>query len=99
MKSIIFGILGASLLLSQPVNAQNGRQAVEQKRIVNGAKSGALTPAETRRLESQQRAIHQEKRAARADGIVTNEERREIRRSEQRASRGIYRAKHNARRR
>ncbi len=73
------------------------RQINQQRRIKQGVKSGELTPAETRRLEAQQAKIQADKQAAKADGKVTPQERRKLRREENRASRNIYRLKHNKR--
>lgn len=98
MKAIKF-LAGLFLLLSLSVtaSAQNGRSAVQHKRIKAGAKSGELTHHERKQLARQQRHIRAEKREARADGVVTGKEHREIRREERRASRNIYRKKHNNR--
>ena len=85
------------LVISTASNAQSGRSKIQQKRIEQGAGSGELTGREARRLERQQRHIRHEKRAARADGVVTPGERKEIRRHERRANRNIIRKKHNRR--
>lgn len=74
------------------------REAQQQRRIVQGARSGQLTPHEYRRLQRQQAAIHRMERRARADGVVTRAERREIARAQQRASRAIYSQKHDRQR-
>ncbi len=67
----------------------------ERQRIKQGVRSGELTRAETRNLVNQQRDIHQDRKEARADGTVTRAERKHIRRDERKASRSIYRKKHN----
>ena len=103
MKKIIIGIalfvLGAG---SAKVSAQRiytpgirHQQICEQKRIYNGVRTGALTPRELGHLEMQQAKIHHDKRCAKADGIVTHYERAYIRGEEARASRNIYRQKHD----
>ncbi len=98
MKAIKF-LAGVVLLLSLSVtaSAQNGRSAMQHKRIKEGNHSGELTRHERKQLNRQQRHIRNEKREAKADGVVTGKERREIRRDERRASRNIYRKKHNRR--
>ncbi|MFN7946140.1 MAG: hypothetical protein U0Z53_12370 [Blastocatellia bacterium] len=73
------------------------RQQNQQRRIRRGVRSGELTRKETRRLEKEQKEIHQEKKEAKADGTVTAQERREIHKDQNKASRDIYRAKHNRR--
>jgi hypothetical protein len=48
-------------------------------------------------LEAEQRKIAREKRAAKADGVITPAERAKIRHDQNKASRDIYRKKHNVR--
>ena len=73
-------------------------QARQQRRIVHGVRSGQLTPHEAHRLERQQRAIHHMERRAKADGVVTHAERRQIIQAQSRASRSIYNQKHDRQR-
>jgi hypothetical protein len=71
------------------------RQLKQQARIKEGVKSGELTPGETRRLERQQAKIQHDKKVAKSDGTVTPAERAKIAHEQNRASRRIYRLKHN----
>lgn len=73
------------------------RQFRQQQRITEGVKSGELTRAEAARLELQQAKIQRDKHAAKADGVVTKEEREKLAREQHRASKTIFRKKHNAR--
>ena len=73
------------------------RQLKQQARIEQGVKSGQLTAGETKRLELQQAKIQADKRKAKADGVVTPAERAKLNREQNRASRKIYRLKHNNR--
>lgn len=73
------------------------RQENQQNRIANGIKSGELTAKETQNLEKREVKIEGDKQAAKADGKVTRAERRKLTREENKASRAIYRKKHNAR--
>ena len=73
------------------------RQQQQQRRIRRGVRSGELTRKETRRLEKGQKEIQQDKKEAKADGTVTAQERQEIHKDQNQASRKIYRAKHNRR--
>jgi MFS superfamily sulfate permease-like transporter len=104
----MFSILTAisiSIVLSAAAFAQDGtktsgarkRQVNQQHRIRQGVRSGELTRGETKKLENEQRDIHQDKKEARADGTVTVEERKDIKKDQNQASRHIYRAKHNRR--
>jgi len=71
------------------------RQQNQQKRIGRGIASGELKAGEVRKLENEQKEIQADKRAAKADGTVTGAERREIQKEQNKASRHVYRAKHN----
>lgn len=73
------------------------RQLKQQARIEQGVRSGELTAGETKRLELQQAKIQADKRKAKADGVVTPAERARLAREQNRASRRIYRLKHNDR--
>ena len=86
-----------------PVFAQTATPAIGQTqraqegRIAEGVRSGALTRPEANQLQQQQNQIRADKRAAKADGVVTRAERRKIKREQAQASRAIYRKKHNGR--
>lgn len=72
------------------------RQVRQQQRIGQGVNSGSLTPRETGHLEAREAKIQQDKQAAKSDGVVTGRERAKLHREENRASRAIYRQKHDA---
>lgn len=72
------------------------KQVNQQARIQEGRASGELTHRETRKLEVQQAQIQHDKKVAKSDGVVTPSERREIRQEQRKASRNIYRQKHDA---
>ena len=71
------------------------RQANQEKRIDQGVASGQLTGREAVRLERREGKIAVDKAKAKADGVVTPAERRRLRREENRASKAIYRQKHD----
>ena len=71
------------------------RQANQEKRIDQGIASGALTSREATQLNKREAKIQSDKLAARADGKVTRAERRKLKREQNRASRAIYRQKHD----
>lgn len=73
------------------------REINQQQRIQQGINNGRLTPAEAGRLEAQQAKIRQDESRMKADGTLTPRERRKLAREQNRASRTIYRKKHNAR--
>lgn len=69
----------------------------QHTRIKHGVKNGELTKRETKHLVTDQRAIRQDVKSAKSDGVVTGEEKKEIRQDQRQASRKIYRKKHNKR--
>ncbi len=77
----------------------NKRQHKQTRRIGQGVRSGALTGREAAKLGHQQARIQHKKRHFKADGNFTKRERAKIHRNQNRASKNIYRKKHNARRR
>jgi hypothetical protein len=72
------------------------RQENQQKRIAGGVKSGELTAKETVKLETREAKIQADKKEAKSDGVVTHKERAQLHREQNRASRAIYRQKHDA---
>jgi hypothetical protein len=102
LKKIILTIVIIGLTTLQ-INAQsatpgiNKTQKNQQTRIREGVRSGELTKSETRKLEKQQVHIQRDKKIAKADGIVTINERKHIRSEQAIASGNIFRKKHNSR--
>jgi hypothetical protein len=74
------------------------RQAEQQKRIDQGVKSGQLTNREAARLEKGQAKVQRMETKAKADGVVTAKERRQITREQNKQSKRIAREKHDAQR-
>jgi hypothetical protein len=105
-------LLSAALvMLAMPVVAQNTatpdpapksevgkRQENQQDRIAQGVKSGQLAAGETAHLEKNQARINKEVHNDRAanGGKLTAQEKAQVNRQQNRQSRQIYRAKHNA---
>jgi hypothetical protein len=73
------------------------REQNQQQRIQQGVQTGALTPREAGRLETQQARIVQREERMKADGVLTKGERKVLTHEQNKASRNIYRKKHNAR--
>jgi len=73
------------------------RQNLQKARIRQGMKSGELTKGEARKLHQEQKTIQAEKQMAKSDGKVTPEERAKLRKDQNKASKDIYRLKHNDR--
>ncbi len=103
--AMMAGLLVGSLLMADwPALAQStndpgiqAREQRQQERIQQGVQSGQLTPGETNRLEAQQSRIKATEDRMKADGNLTPKERAKLSRMQDRASRNIYRKKHNNR--
>jgi len=90
--------LGMTLLLAATpaiAGSIGQRQVNQQKRIHQGVRSGELTRREARCLEKQQLRIRHEKHDARRDGVITRRERARIHHHQNRASRHLFRQKHD----
>lgn len=93
--SLAFSTLGLAQSTQTP--GVNKRQSNQKKRIKRGVNNGEITRGEARRIQDQQQEVREEKRDAKADGVVTRRERAEIHQEQNKASRQIYRTKHNRR--
>ncbi len=98
-KVILFVMLISlgSLAEEAPTNTVDQRQENQEKRIEEGKTSGQLTEKEEHRLERRQNHIEKAEKRAEADGKVTPQEAKKLNRMQNRASREIYRKKHNNR--
>ena len=78
-------------------NEVGQRRENQQDRIANGIRNGSMTPGEAARTENREQGINQQVRADRAanGGRLTGQEKRQINREQNGASRQIYRQKHN----
>jgi hypothetical protein len=73
----------------------DARQANQMRRIEEGRRSGQLTWREYRFLRREQAQIAADERRAKADGYLSPSERRRLNYELDRASRDIYRLRHN----
>lgn len=71
------------------------RQVRQRERIHQGIRSGELTRREAGCLERRQDSIQRHKKIAWSDGKLTPRERALMERNQNRASKNIYRLKHN----
>ena len=71
------------------------RQDYQQDRIEHGIRDGQITRSEAYRLEQGERAIDRAQARARADGVVTPQERARIDRMTDREGREIYQQSHD----
>jgi hypothetical protein len=100
IRSIPYAVLSGALLVGGGASAQSmydidRRQDYQQNRIERGIQDGQITRSEAYRLEQGERAIDRAQARARADGVITPEERARIDRMTDRESREIYRDSHN----
>lgn len=73
----------------------NVRQHRERKRIGEGVRSGELTKEETKSLASEQKAIHQEEKEYKSDGTLSKDERKDLHKDLNEASKDVYQQKHD----
>lgn len=97
LASVLMSAFAVSAFAQTNTPKIDQRQENQQQRIDNGVKSGALTAKETNNLDKREAKIEADKTAAKADGKVTAAERRKLKREENKASKAIYKKKHNAR--
>jgi len=101
MKGITFLMAAVFMLAFQAIQAHPHKRVVDRhhhnshQRIQHGARTGALTPHETKILQMQQMKVKSYKQMAMADGHVTPRERQLINRTQHRADRNIYYQKHD----
>jgi hypothetical protein len=103
-KGIVLGLMGGILVVMGAGIANAGstydprhhqREVRQEARIVHGVASGRLTPWETRALgRDQARISHMEARMS-SDGWLNPRKRMRLEREQNRASRHIWRLKHN----
>ena len=94
---ILTGALIGATGLAQAQEIQE-RKENQQDRIANGVGNGSLTPHETANLEHKEAGLNKEIRHDRRQngGNLTNKEKAQVNRQQNKLSRNIYRDKHNA---
>jgi hypothetical protein len=105
VKRLILGIMVAAFIFGAdlaPAKAAedakktpviNKRQNRQKRRIREGVHSGDLTKDEAKQLRTEQKTVTTEKKAAKADGVVTKQEREKIRADQGKASKDIRKEK------
>lgn len=96
--ALAFGAGAVQAQESSSTPRADQRQQNQAGRIADGKASGELTARERRRLNAEQRSIERAEQRAAADGKVTARERRHLENKQDRASRDIYRQKHDRQR-
>lgn len=96
MKFLLPITLLGTLLAQDKTPIVTERQENQKQRIASGVENGSLNKREARRLRAQERGLQREKQVAKADGVVTPGERKELREDSKKISKRIYRQKHDA---
>jgi hypothetical protein len=89
------GVFSGSAFAQAATPRIDQRQQNQDKRIDNGVANGSLTANEAARLDKQQDRIEAMEDKAKADGKVTKNERARLTKAQNKASRNIYRQKHD----
>jgi hypothetical protein len=89
-------IASTGIIKAQTAATTTTRQVTQQARIADGVNDKELTRHEIKRLEREQRRIQHNKKAAKADGTVSPEEKKLLRHQQNRANRHIRRQKNDA---
>jgi len=103
MTSRLFSFAATLLAVASLTTAQaqtrtpvvNYREHHQRARLNQGVASGQLTPREAARMRGREAGLTAQRRADRSDGVVTSQERHDLRQTENRNSRAIYRQKHD----
>ena len=104
MKKVFFSMVLVAVM-SAYTFAQTATPVVKEQqenqhdRIQNGVKNGSLNRREAHRLRNREKETHAEIKDAKADGVVTHEERADIKHDQTQNSKAIYRQKHDGQRR
>ena len=93
------GLMATSAMAGTRDPHINHRQHNQHERIAQGVKSGELTKAEAKDLRGDQKELHQEELAYKADGKLTKAERADLHEDLSENSKEIYQEKHDAEKR
>jgi len=98
-------LLGLAVMASGAVYAQptdplatpriDKREVRQEQRMDQGVASGQLTPREAARLQARESRVENVEARAKADGVVTGQERKHLTRLQNRDSAAIRRQKHD----
>ena len=96
-KSILLFAVLVALTVSAKAQTEKRSLRDERRRIAQGIRSGQITKAEALVLRKQAKDVRRTKAIAKADGVVTPQERGAIARQDRQLDRTIRRTKHNKR--
>ncbi len=97
MKNLLMSVLAVTILVATAeARRDQHREQNQQNRIQQGVQSGALTKKETKKLRKGQKHIDRLQAKAKADGVISPEEKMRIEKAQDRQSKLIYKQKHDA---
>jgi hypothetical protein len=89
---VLLGVIHAQ---AQSTPVVDERQHHQRHRIRQGVRTGELTRVEAQEARGNQRKVRRTERRAKADGVVTGRERVRIHHKQNKASRALYKDKHD----
>ena len=97
LSALTLPVLAQNTVPANPAATPGINQRIQNqdRRIEQGEKSGALTPREAERLEKREAKIKTDVAKAKADGVVTAQERHKINKELDQQSKAIKREKHD----
>ena len=101
MKIVNKAFFALCVVLPLAAGAQTNTPRVDQReanqvaRIQQGAASGSLTQKETMRLDNGQQRVQNMEMQAKADGVVSKQERHQLHHAQEVQSRHVYKQKHD----
>jgi hypothetical protein len=94
LVTLLASSLAVTLAMAGPIHT---RQKEQRTRIKQGHNTGSLTHHERKVLNAEQQVINNTRDRALSDGAMSAKEARKLTRMQNKASRDIYRLKHNRR--
>lgn len=104
MKKILLTVIALGMFVffnnntyAQHTPGADKRQSNQKHRVKQGVKSGEITKREAKSIKYSMKDAKRYEAKAKSDGVVTKRERARLKHKENKASRKIYRTKHNGR--
>ena len=96
MKQLFLAVIATSLLaFNAEARRDQKREVRQQSRIAQGVQSGELTKREAKKLRKGQKKVDHLQEKAKADGVVTPEEKMRLEKAQDHQSKQIYKQKHD----
>lgn len=92
----VFGIF-ATNTFGQTTHHADEREHNQKRRVKRGVKSGEITKKEGKSIKHSEKDVLSYEKKAKSDGTVTKKEKARLQHKQNKASRKIFRTKHNGR--